>query len=138
MAEQPLEMEKPGADVPSRLIPPAETNERANDDGLLPPTQQQPVIENRDGPIVVRELYQVDADRRLPEFDQPSAKAFFVENRHDISQKLFALACTPGLPVRIDIIKKMVGHYYPGLLTLIEWDVVYWPPLGQSSSSVRR
>ncbi len=134
MAEQPLDTEETGTDLPEGLVPPdIDAPDGADEsDGLSPP----PAVgasAARGGPVLLRERYLVDTANPLPEFDQPSAKAYAVEDRRDLSYKLFALACTPGLPVQIEAIKVLKGQDHAGLLPLVDWDVVFWPPLGQAS-----
>jgi hypothetical protein len=137
MAEQPLETEEPGTDLPDGLVPPDEDAlESADDsDGLMPP-HKEPESSGRGGPVLLRERYLVDSGARLPEFDQPSAKAYAVEDRRDLANKVFALVCTPGVPVRMDDIIAFRTMDFPGVLALIEWEVVPWPPLGQSAMVV--
>ena len=106
MAEQPLEMEEEGADLPDGLFPPDDSD----DDGLTPPAAEDADTggNRRGGPILLRERYLVDPSARLPDMDQPSAKAYAVEDRRDLSVKLYALACTPSLPARMDVIRAMM------------------------------
>lgn len=134
MAEEPLETEETGTDLPDGLVPPDEDAlESADDsDGLMPP-HKEPESSGRGGPVLLRERYLVDSGARLPEFDQPSAKAYAVEDRRDLANKVFALVCTPGVPVRMDDIIAFRTKDFPGVLALIEWEVVPWPPLGQSA-----
>jgi len=134
MAEQPLEMEEEGADLPDGLFPPDDSD----DDGLTPPAAEDADTggNRRGGPILLRERYLVDPSARLPDMDQPSAKAYAVEDRRDLSVKLYALACTPSLPARMDVIRAMMDKDHAGLLPLVDWDVAFWPPLGQSTMLV--
>jgi hypothetical protein len=134
MAEQPLEMEDEGADLPEGLFPPENLEDESDTDGLIPP-EVEPVPSGlgRGGPVLLRERYLVDPGTRIPELDQPSAKAYLVEDRRDPSIKLFALACTPSLPTRMDVIKVMRNTLFPGILPMVDWDVAHWTPLGQST-----
>ena len=132
MAEQPLEMEDEGADLPEGLFPPESLEDESDDDGITPPELEAP-SRGRGGPVLLRERYFADPGARLPEFDQPSAKAYAVEDRRDPSIKLFVLACTPSLPARMDVVKVLHSKVFPGILPMADWDVAHWPPLGQST-----
>jgi len=125
---------------------PLETDDAA---GLMPPAQAESPTETErqdeetpsqrgasGGPVVLRERYLVDTGTPLPVFDSPTAKAFNVEDRRDLGRKLFGLICTPDLPTRIDTMRYMKRDGAPGLLPLADWDVVYWPPLGQNTMVV--
>ena len=72
--------------------------------------------------------YYIDPNTPLPSFDSPSARAFSVEDRRDIGRQLFALICTPELPPRLEAMKALKGEQIPGLLPLVDWGVVFWPP----------
>ena len=126
MAETPLEAEEAGTvspDVLKRLI----------DVGASPDPTSAPAKSGGSGPILFRDHFLIDTSQPLPELDSPSAKAYAVEDRRDLGSKLFGLICTPGLPTRIDAIRQLENNFIPGFLPMVEWDVVYWPPLGESS-----
>lgn len=80
---------------------------------------------------VLRDRFSIYPEKPLPSFDSPSAKAFEVEDRRDPGHKLFALICTPGLPVRAGAMEALKGFTCRGLLTLIDYGPVFWPPLGR-------
>ena len=84
-------------------------------------------------PILIRDRYFIEPGKPIPELDQPSAKAYTAEDRRDLSRKFYALACTPGMPIRIETIKAIQGKHHRGLLPLVDWDVTAWPPVGQST-----
>lgn len=83
------------------------------------------------GPVLLVDRYQINADRPLPELSTPSASAFAVDDRRDIGRRLFALVCTPGLPLRHHAATALRGSQVLNLLPLVEWGAVDWPPLGQ-------
>ena len=70
--------------------------------------------------MLLRDRYLIDLSTRIPELDQPSAKAYAVEDRRDLTHKIFALACTPGLPARMDAIKAMQGLRYRRILLVCD------------------
>lgn len=83
------------------------------------------------GPVLLRDRYAIDPALRLPELDSPSAEAFAVEDRKDPPRPLFALVCSPDLPPRAAAMSQIKGMNVSGLLPLVEWDKLEWPPLGQ-------
>lgn len=83
------------------------------------------------GPVLLLDRYQINADRPLPELSTPSASAFAVDDRRDIGRQLFALVCTPGLPLRHHAATALRGSQVLNLIPLVEWGTVDWPPLGQ-------
>jgi len=85
----------------------------------------------RGGSVVLRERFLVNGGKPLPDLDSPNAKAFMAEDRHDLSRNLFALVCTPGIPLRTPEIKKFKASPGSGMLELVEWESVFWPIIGQ-------
>ncbi len=83
------------------------------------------------GPVTVGEHFLIDLNSPLPELDSPSATAYAAEDRRDLGRKLFALACTPGLPPRVEAMNTLRKSEISGLLQLTEWDIVDWPPQGR-------
>ncbi|MBO6519977.1 MAG: hypothetical protein JJ900_03710 [Rhodospirillales bacterium] len=85
----------------------------------------------RGGSVVLRERFLVNGDKPLPELDSPNAKAYMAEDRHDLSRNLFALVCTPGIPLRTKAIRQFKANPGPGLLELVEFESLFWPAIGQ-------
>lgn len=83
------------------------------------------------GVVYLRDRYVIDSTAALPELDTPSAKAFHCEDRREPGRRLFALICTPGLPPRTDAMALLKGCTIRGVMPLVEYDVAFWPPLGQ-------
>lgn len=83
------------------------------------------------GSVVLRDRFLINGDKPLAQFDSPNAKAFMAEDRHDLSRNLFALVCTPGIPLRTREIKKLKASPGPGMIELVEWESVFWPIIGQ-------
>ncbi|MEK9724258.1 MAG: hypothetical protein VW405_12370, partial [Rhodospirillaceae bacterium] len=97
MAELPVEAEET-ADLPDGLIPPIEVNDE--EAGLVPePSAVEPAPVVSHGAVLVRDRYLVDTGKPLSNLDTPSAKAYAVEDRRDLGRQLYALVCTPGVPV---------------------------------------
>ena len=130
MAEAPIEAEV-GNEVP---LP----------EGLAPPEaapapemeQTAPPPQTGSAPVVLHDRYFIDPGAPLPQLDSPSAKAYAVEDRRDLSHKLYALICTPGLPTRIDVMTSIRGEELEGLVPLAEWDTVDWPLLGEKTMAL--
>ena len=87
-------------------------------------------------PVLLHDRYLINPGTPLGDLDSPSAKAYLAEDRHDLGRKLFALICTPGLPPRTNVMAVLKGDDIPGLLPLVEWDTIDWPPLGERSMVV--
>lgn len=129
MAEQPLETDEVADDLPPEM---AEMFEPAD-----APIDSAPVQRSGGGgPVVLKDRYMLDTATPLPEFDSPSAKAYLVEDRRDLGLKLFALICSPEVPTRIEAIRLQKDSESNGRLDLINWDVIFWPPLGQRTMAI--
>ena len=88
------------------------------------------------GPVLLRERYLIDPSSPLGELDSPSARAYAVEDRQNLDCTVFALICEPGLPPRTKVMATLRVATFPGMMPLIEWDTVYWPPLGRRCMAV--
>ncbi len=80
------------------------------------------------GPVLLRERYLIDPSSPLGELDSPSARAYAVEDWQNLDRKVFALICEPGPPNRTNVMAALRVATFPGMMPLIEWDTVYWPP----------
>ncbi len=83
------------------------------------------------GTAVLGDRFIIDGSKPLPDLDSPNAKAYAAEDRRDLSRQLFALVCTPGLPVRTRAMKLMKNNPGIGILELVEWNTAFWPNLGR-------
>ncbi|MDA0996821.1 MAG: hypothetical protein O2944_01280 [Proteobacteria bacterium] len=103
-----------------------------------PETEEVPdfTAPERGGSAVLHDRFLVDGGKPLPELDSPNAQAFHAEDRRDLTRKLFALVCTPGLPVRANAINAMRGSPGLGFLALVEAEAVFWPILDQRTMIV--
>lgn len=88
------------------------------------------------GPVLINDQYLVDVNTPISELDMPSAKAYAVRDRRNQEIELFALIATPGLPTRLDALKKINKERHIGLLMAVAWDVVFWPPINQSTIAI--
>jgi hypothetical protein len=78
--------------------------------------------------VVLRERFIIFPGSPLPELALPSAQAFHAEERRDGGKGLFALIVRPGFPARTNVLRALKGVDSPGLMGLVEWGVVDWPP----------
>ncbi len=83
------------------------------------------------GPALLRDHFLINPDSPLEEYDSPTAKAYAVEDRRDLGRALFSLICTPGLPPRTDVMAVLKDDFITGLMPLVEWGTLFWPPLGR-------
>lgn len=81
------------------------------------------------GKPVLRDRYLIDPASPLPELDLPNAGAFLVTDRRDPAREMYALVCRPEITPRIKEMRSLRGLSSVGLLPLLEWGVVEWPPL---------
>ena len=88
------------------------------------------------GPVLLNDRYHIDPQRPLPDYDSPSAKSYAVEDRRDAERQLFALVCTPGLPIRSAVMSIFRGTNIKGVLPLVESGPITWPLLGQGTMAV--
>ncbi|MEQ9328303.1 MAG: protein kinase family protein [Rhodospirillales bacterium] len=88
------------------------------------------------GKPVLRDRFMIDPASPIPELDLPNAAAYAVTDRRDAARQLYALVCKPELTPRIEEMRKLRGSSAPGLLSLIEWGVVEWPPFDRRTIAV--
>lgn len=88
------------------------------------------------GKPVLRDRYMIDPAAPLSELDLPNAQAFAVSDRRDPARTLYALICNPDLTPRVDEMRSLRGASTVGLLPLIEWGVVEWPPIDRRTVAV--
>ena len=84
-------------------------------------------------PVTIRQRYDIFPSKPLPELDSPSAKAFEVIDSQNPGVKMFALMCTPGLPIRALELDEIKNSEIPGCLHLLDYGTVYWPSLEQKA-----
>lgn len=85
----------------------------------------------RGGTVVLRDRFLIDGDKPLANLDSPNAKAYMAEDRRDLSRNLFALVCTPGIPIRTQAMQKLKAGPGAGVLELVDWGPLMWPLMGQ-------
>lgn len=88
------------------------------------------------GGTVLRRRYEIDPTFALPQFDSPTAQAFAARDQNSPGRKLFALICDPTLPPRSDAMAHFKGAEMRGMLPLVDWGVIDWPPAEQRRTVV--
>ena len=63
----------------------------------------------------------------LPELNSPGGAAYVARYVSDATSILYAILCTSGLPPRVEAVQSMRVVDHPGVLRLIDADVVAWP-----------
>ncbi len=135
MAEYRSEVEEPGANsIDGSILPTAPPPNQTGD--KLTSSSSTSTETQQHKPVLIRDRYLILLDKPLLELDQPSAKAYEAEDRRDLSRKIYALACNPGIPIRMETIQAIRGKHYRGILPLVDWEVADWPLLGQSTSVI--
>lgn len=87
-------------------------------------------------PGVLRDRYTIRSNQPIPELSTPNAEAFVAEDRRDTNRQLYALICRPELPPRVNVMRALKGVQTPGLVQLVEWGAMDWPPLGRQCMTV--
>jgi hypothetical protein len=80
-------------------------------------------------PVSLRDRYQIDPTQHIPELDMPNARAFVASDKRNNQRNLYALVCEGSLPPRINLMRKLRGVTAVGLIPLVEWGTIDWPPL---------
>lgn len=88
------------------------------------------------GPAVLQNRFDIHPDRPIPDLDMPSAQAYECEDRRGSGRTLYALVCRPDMPVRVGAMRALKGVQHAGLLHLVDFGVVDWPPLGRRLMAV--
>lgn len=97
---------------------------------------QAEVVKPTGPPGVLRDRYTIRSSQPLPELSTPSAEAFVAEDKRDPGRQLFGLICRPELPPRANVMRALKGVSSPGLLQLVEWGPMNWPPAGRQCMTV--
>ena len=80
------------------------------------------------GAAILDGRWRIGPDSPLPAFDRPSAQAFAACQTKVPDRPLVGLVCTSGLPFRAKPARLLVGAAVPGLLRLLAFGIVRWPP----------
>ena len=87
--------------------------------------------ERGEGPFTtLKDRYAVFYENPLPDLNTSNATAFIAEDKRQRGRPMFALIITGGVPARVQVMKQLRGLRQPGLMSMLEWGVVEWPPDG--------
>ncbi|TAN57844.1 MAG: hypothetical protein EPN26_02205 [Rhodospirillales bacterium] len=95
-----------------------------------PPPRKEPV-KGAGAPVVLRDRYQIYPATPLFDFDLPSATAFACADKRDPTRYLLAYVCKPELPPRVNVMRVLKGQQFSGIMPLLDWGVLEWPPAGR-------
>ncbi len=96
--------------------------------------QVQAQVQTPKGPVLVRDTYKVYPTVPIPELDTPTATAFKAIDPSEPDLEIIAYACLPNSLPRITEFSIFKGNSYHSVLTLHEWDVIFWPPFGHKTT----
>jgi hypothetical protein len=102
----------------------------------------EPMVDDKAPPVpvgppgVLRDRFLVRSNQPLAELSTPSADAFAAEDKRDPNRSLFALICRPDMPPRVGVMRALKGAQCQGMLQLIEWGPMNWPPAGRQCMTV--
>jgi hypothetical protein len=86
--------------------------------------------------VTLRDRYLIFPGNPLAEFSTPNAKAFVAEDRRERDKEVFALIVKPGFTPRIPVLRLLKGVDNPGLLPLLEWGAIDWPPANRKVMAI--
>ncbi len=128
----------PGDAVPDTVPPETSVPESPPNQPPAPPAQiEEPPKQEATQPekaarepltctAKLEDRYLIDGAEPLPHLDSPTALAYAVSDRDDPDANLFALMCTPGMPIRVDLIRKHRNSRIKGNIPILEWGYVFW------------
>lgn len=92
---------------------------------------QKPATGAAMAPVSLRDRYEIQPNKPIPDLDMPSAKAFEVQDRRGAGRPLYALVCRPDILQRHLVMRSLRGMQNAGMLQFIEGGVVDWMPAGR-------
>jgi len=78
--------------------------------------------------VTLRDRFLIFPANPLPQFATPSAQAFIAEDKRERDKEVFALIVKPGYVARTQLLRVLKGVDNAGLMMLVEWGTVDWPP----------
>ena len=92
-------------------------------------SEQLPTNKNDiENTYLVKERFEIDYNRALPDLDANGAKAYAVKDKINPQRELFALLCDNNFPPRLSMLPYLKSIEHPNLLKLIEYSVVDYKP----------
>ncbi len=80
-------------------------------------------------PAVLKDRYNIYPGQALPEFATGTAQAFGAEDMRAVNKPMVALLVKPGIPYRAVELAKLKGMDVPGMMKLVDYGVLEWPPI---------
>ena len=80
--------------------------------------------------LVLGGLFTLLLDKELPAFQSPGTLCFAVRGKNGDENSLFALVCERTIPVRLNILQKVITVEDPAFLRLIHSGIAVWPKDG--------
>ncbi len=81
------------------------------------------------GPVLLRDRFSIDPSKPLGGLDMPNAHAYHCDDKRNSTRPMFALVVDGPLPPRIGLMRALRGVTGQGIMPLVEWGVVDWPPV---------
>lgn len=87
-------------------------------------------------PGVLRDRFTIRSNQPIRDLSTPNADAFVAEDKRDANRSLYALICRAALPPRVGTMRSLKACASPGLVNLVEWGPMIWPPAGRQCMTV--
>lgn len=99
-----------------------EDTEEAKEDAIIKENSETPETaeEQMSGMVLLKERFEINLSRPMPEFDTNGALAYEVIDKTNPTRSLFALVCTDALP-RLSYLPYMKSIDSPYILKLVEY-----------------
>ena len=76
--------------------------------------------------VVVKDRFEIDASKPLPQYDSPNAKAYACRMNVGDHPDMIALVCDPKMPLRVEALEPLRGCPGRGLIRFVDHGVVNW------------
>ena len=85
-----------------------------------------------DTTALIKGRYCIQFESPLPDLDSPRARAYLAVDERGEKTKLFALVCSPGMPVRAKAFSSLVARHCASVLDVVVDGIVHVPQLNRS------
>jgi serine/threonine protein kinase len=125
----------PGDDTSEETAPEEATSEAVAPEKIEDKPQPEEEVAPDTGPrqpltctATLNDQYLIDGAEPLPHLDSPHALAYAVSDKENPGADVFALVCEPGVPARVDTIRKHRVSRFKGTIPLYDWGYIFWEP----------
>lgn len=80
--------------------------------------------------VMLRDRFEIDPGKPIPDLDMPSAKAFEARDRRGAGRGLYGLIGRPDMLQRHTVMRALRGMQNAGMLQFVEGGVIDWAPAG--------